>query len=290
MPDDAASTAAPASEGQLQAMLSLLSDPNPKVSDGSREALVGQGEHARPTLERALATTEGRDERRLRSILAAIRFPHADEALLEHLLGGPELERGALLLARLVDGGPEPDEVAAALDAMAADVSARLPDGDDPDVAMSALAAVLVEDRQLSGVPPEHAVPVDALLHGVTAGRGGMPLPLCMTWMLVARRCGIPLVGVNMPGHFLMRLDVPGELRVFDAFRGGLPMSRAHCEQWLARFGMEGVELDSLACDDTELLLRSVRNLVNLASADDDGRLAERGTKILATARLRLGR
>jgi regulator of sirC expression with transglutaminase-like and TPR domain len=290
MPDDAASTAAPASEGQLQAMVSLLSDSNPKVADGSREALVAQGEHALPTLGLALSAAEGVDERRLRSILAAIRFPHADEAFLEHLLGGPELERGALLLARLVDGGPEPDEVPAALDAMAADVSARLPDGDDPDVAMSALAAVLVEDRQLSGVPPEHAVPVDALLHGVTAGRGGMPLPLCMTWMLVARRCGIPLVGVNMPGHFLMRLDVPGELRVFDAFRGGLPMSREHCEQWLARFGMEGVEVDGLACDDTELLLRSVRNLVNLASADDDGRLAERGTKILATARLRLGR
>jgi regulator of sirC expression with transglutaminase-like and TPR domain len=290
MPDDAASTAAPASEGQLQAMLSLLSDPNPKVSEGSREALVGQGEHALSVLGQALGAAEGADERRLRSILAAIRFPHADEAFLEHLLGGPELERGALLLARLVDGGPEPDEVAAALDAMAADVSARLPEGDDPDVAMSALAAVLVEDRQLSGVSPEHAVPVDALLHGVTAGRGGMPLPLCMTWMLVARRCGIPLVGLNMPGHFLMRLDVPGELRVFDAFRGGLPMSREHCEQWLARFGMEEVGVDALGCDDAELLLRSVRNLVNLATADGDGRLAERGTKILATARLRLGR
>ena len=290
MSDDRTTTARPAAEAQVRGMVSLLSDSNPEVLEASRGALLEQGEHARPFLEQALAGAQGQHERRIRAVLAAVRFPDAAEALLSHLAEGAELERGALLLARLVDGGPEPDTVGAALDAMARDVTAELAGRSAADDWIDALCEVLVEDRGLSGIPPDRAVPVDALLHGVTAGRGGLPLPLCMTWMLVARRVGIPLVGMNMPGHFLMRLDVPGELRVYDAFRGGMPMPWATCAQWLQRFGMDGRSLDALGCDDIELLLRSARNLVNLANADGDGWLVSRCMALLAAARQRLGR
>jgi regulator of sirC expression with transglutaminase-like and TPR domain len=294
MPIHGTTSTEPVSEAQLRGMLSLLTDRNPKVVAASCKALRAQGAHARPQLEQALreAGPAGldRNARRLLSLLAAIRFPHAEEEFMDHLVAAPDLEQGVLLLARLVDGGPEPEGVTPALDAMAAKVSESLQGRDDPEAWMQALTGTLVGEHKLSAVPPDQAVPVDALLHGVTAGRGGLPLPLCMTWILVARRVGIPLVGVNMPGHFLMRLDVPGELRVFDAFRGGVPMSRETCARWLDHLGMDGLQLDALGCDDTELLLRSVRNLVSLASTDNDQDLAATGTRILGAAQNRLWR
>jgi regulator of sirC expression with transglutaminase-like and TPR domain len=272
----------PVSESQTRAMISLLSDSNPKVVEGCRQALLAQGEAARLPLEMQLESATGRLARRVRSVLAAVRFPDADQQLLVHLQGQPDLERGALLIARLVDGGPEPDAAAETLDREAGLVMDLAAGDEEPDGQIEALRTVLRGRSGLTGVPPEESLPVDALLHGVTAGKRGMPLPLCMVWLLVARRAGIPLVGVNMPGHFLLRLDVPGRLRVYDAFSGGRPVARSACLRQLVAHGVPARSVRELGCDDLELLLRTLRNLVHLAASDGDKLLALRCSRLLA--------
>lgn len=287
--DPAPQSAAP-TEARLRAIVSLLADDSPKVVATCRAALLGLGDAARPLLEQELAAAQGAHGRRLRSVLAGLRFPRADREVLEHLRGKPDLERGAQLLAQLVDGGPEADGVPAALDGLAAQVAARLGGKVEAAARLAALREVLVDGEHLSGVPAAEAVPVDALLHGVLLGRRGLPLPLCMVWILVARRLGIPLVGVNMPGHFLMRLMGPGRPRIFDAFRGGAPVPEAVTTRMLEQYGLEGRSLDDLHCDDLEILLRTLRNLVSLAEADDDPLLRQRAVRLLEAARSLLGR
>ncbi|MFT7463258.1 MAG: regulator of sirC expression with transglutaminase-like and TPR domain [Pseudohongiellaceae bacterium] len=276
------------SEAQILGMISLLTDSSSEVIETCQQALIAQGEHARALVQERLAVVEGHHARRLRAILAAIRFPEAEAECIAYLSGTPSLETGALLIARLVDGGPEPDQLAAQLDAMAAAVRARLdvaePGAEEAEIMMAALGHVLVERFPPGNEPPSRAVPVDALLHGAATGRGGLPLPLCMTWILVARRTGIPLVGVNTPGHFLMRLDLPGQELVFDAPSGGRVIPRTTWEQMLARFGMQRSTLDELSCSDEEMLLRTLRNLINLADPEIDGGLGERAMRVLEAA------
>lgn len=274
----------PSTDAQIRAMVSLLSDTNPVVVEASREALGKLGPRALPWLDAALPGAAERHGRVLRSLLARARFPDADQQFVDHLLGNPDLERGALLLARVVDGGPEPDQVADVLDELAERVAERLPAGAEPQGQIDALRSVLVDDRGLSGVPPEVAVPADALLHGVTHGRGGMPLPLCMVYLLVARRLNLPLVGLGMPGHFLLGQMQAGRLAAFDAFSGAVPVPAEECQRRLSAYGMAGRSLDALRCDDTEMLVRCVRNVAHLAATDGDRRLVARTSRILRQA------
>lgn len=73
-----------------------------------------------------------------------------------------------------------------------------------------------------------HAVE-NSLLDRVVERRRGMPITLAVVGMEVARRAGVPMVGVGMPGHFLLRhTEEPGWF--VDAFAGGELLDAAGCE------------------------------------------------------------
>jgi regulator of sirC expression with transglutaminase-like and TPR domain len=62
----------------------------------------------------------------------------------------------------------------------------------------------------------------------VLARKLGIPITLSVVCLEVGRRAGVPLEGVGMPGHFLLR-PVDGEHYV-DAFAGGALLDLTGCE------------------------------------------------------------
>ncbi|MCB9898822.1 MAG: hypothetical protein H6825_12530 [Planctomycetes bacterium] len=271
----------PAGEGQIGGMIALLSDANEEIVARCREALIGAGDGARPMLLAALAGASGDVHRLLRRILAEIDGPFVEREVLLMLRGEPDLERGSILLGRLVDGGPAPSGVTAALDAMAVRVDELLDGQRDSEAVLRALRRVLVDEHGLQGVPFQHARLADALLHGVTSHRRGMPLPLCIAWVLVGRRLGVPIVGVGMPGHMLVRYDLPDGLLVLDPFHSGQTSDEDFWKQFLEMQGFPSSDLTALDASDAEMLVRTLRNLLNLAAREHETALGERCHRIL---------
>ena len=71
--------------------------------------------------------------------------------------------------------------------------------------------------------------PRNSLLDQVLDRRVGIPITLSVLAMDVGRRIGVPLDGVGMPGHFLLRDRV--DRRVFvDPFNGGRELDAADCQ------------------------------------------------------------
>ena len=56
------------------------------------------------------------------------------------------------------------------------------------------------------------------------ARRLGIPITLAVLMIEVGRRLGVPLVGVGMPGHFLVRERASPD-RFADPFHGGVVLS-----------------------------------------------------------------
>ena len=63
----------------------------------------------------------------------------------------------------------------------------------------------------------------NSCLDRVIESRIGIPISLSVLMIEVARRVGVPLVGVGMPAHFLVR-TVDGPARFFDPFSGGIEL------------------------------------------------------------------
>ena len=63
--------------------------------------------------------------------------------------------------------------------------------------------------------------------------RVGIPISLSVLWIEVARRAGIPIEGVSLPGHFVVRLLHGRETLLVDPFCEGMLLTVEACEDRL---------------------------------------------------------
>ncbi len=135
----------------------------------------------------------------------------------------PRLDLGLSLIAAA--GRPEVavEQVLADLDELAGSIVARDAQGICQDLFGCG-------SRALRGDRDNYYSPENSLLDRVLDRRLGIPITLSVVAIEVARRHGVPLDGVAMPGHFLVA-GRDGQL--YDPFGGGVPIDR---EQARRRF------------------------------------------------------
>ncbi len=103
---------------------------------------------------------------------------------------------------------------------------------------VAALNAVLFGEQGFRGNSEHYFDPDNSYMDRVIDRRRGIPITLCCLYQFVARRLGLPVVGIGMPGHFLCRYqDVQGEWLI-DAFHGGRLVTRSEARQRLAHFSL----------------------------------------------------
>ncbi len=143
------------------------------------------------------------------------------------LMAGPDaalpLDEVALLIAAHVR--PELDVAAelARIDQLAAGVSNPTLDG---------LRRYLFTELGFAGNRGDYYDPDNSCLDQVVRRRVGIPITLSLLMLEVGRRRGVPLAGVSMPGHFLVRDKVDPDVFV-DPFARGAVLDAGGCE---ARF------------------------------------------------------
>jgi regulator of sirC expression with transglutaminase-like and TPR domain len=133
----------------------------------------------------------------------------ANRARFGRLIAQPEasidLALGALIIA--ADGRPsaEPSSSLADLDALAELVRLRLDVGDPQTMAIDRLHDVLYRESGFRGpTAAEFHDPRNSLLDVVIARRIGLPISLAIVELEVAWRIGLPLIGIGLPGHFIV--------------------------------------------------------------------------------------
>ena len=160
----------------------------------------------------------------------------ANRARFARLVAKPEpeidLALGALLIA--ADGRPEvePEPTVAALDELADRTRLRL-DRDDPPTALARLHDVLYVERGLRGPSSaEYHDPDNSRLDRVMERRIGLPISLAIVELEVGWRHGLELVGIGLPGHFIV--GGPGGVLV-DPAGAGRSLTRDDCQALIQR-------------------------------------------------------
>src|ERR1700730_3261947 len=70
---------------------------------------------------------------------------------------------------------------------------------------VTALNDYLFREQRFVGNDVQYEDPRNSFLNEVLDRRTGIPVTLALVYMEVARRAGVPVEGVNLPGHFLVR-------------------------------------------------------------------------------------
>lgn len=145
--------------------------------------------------------------------------------------------------------------------------------GSLPMLPVSELAQPLLRCMNDLGFAQDDANPLRAqaaLLNRVLERRRGQPLALGLIALQLAKGLEIPLVGVNFPGHFLLR--VPGADHLLDPC-GGRRLYPNDCRELLHRQYGPDLKLSAehlTTAEPLQMLQRLSRNLRQLHLANDD--------------------
>jgi regulator of sirC expression with transglutaminase-like and TPR domain len=184
-------------------------------------------------------------------------------ARFRELVGGPEaelpLDEAGLLIAAHANPELDVDAQLARFDDLAAQAGEPTLDG---------LRRLLFRDLGFTGNEVDYYDPRNSYLDAVLDRRTGIPISLAVVMLEVGRRMAVPLSGVSMPGHFLVRDKVDPEVFV-DPFARGLVLDRRGCR--LRFHGVHGpdAQFDEAFLEPVGKLLivdRQLANLENIAS------------------------
>ncbi|WP_367044796.1 transglutaminase-like domain-containing protein [Streptomyces sp. Je 1-332] len=158
-----------------------------------------------------------RSPERRRLFADQARSARPDLALLCLLIGAeadPDLDDAGMRTTRRV------------LDRLADQLAERLPDkAEGPRSWALALAELLGTHYGFKGRPGDYQHLRSALLHEVLRRRRGLPILLSVVWIEVARRAGVPVHGVALPGHFVVGFGAQDEQVLANPFAGGHVLS-----------------------------------------------------------------
>jgi regulator of sirC expression with transglutaminase-like and TPR domain len=203
--------------------------------------------------------------------------PQTPRERLEDLLGRPDREvdlaEAALLVAAEEYPGLDVRAYLARLDEMGCALRQRLEDEPRPERSIMALNRYMFQELGFRGNTESYYDARNSYLNEVIDRRTGIPITLSTVYMEVARRAGLEVEGVALPGHFVVRVETPARPFLVDPFHAGTMLSEKDCQDRLDRIFDGKVKLEPKMlrpCRRKDMLERLLRNLKAIHIRDQD--------------------
>jgi regulator of sirC expression with transglutaminase-like and TPR domain len=131
----------------------------------------------------------------------------------------------------------------------------------EPEEVLGSVNNYLFNELGFAGNEENYYDPENSYLNRVLDRRTGNPINLCLVYLLIARRLGLPVTGIGLPGHFICRYQSIAREIFIDPFSRGKLLTKTDCVQYLLQ-GNYSVRDDYLApVTPRRMLLRVCGNL-----------------------------
>jgi len=177
------------------------------------------------------------------------------------------LDKACLLISAVFEPSADLERCEAILDDIARDAQDRVAGATHSYAKASAVLEAVFRYGGFRGNAAAYDDPRNSMLSCVLDRRTGIPITLSIVVMEVARRVGLPLEGVGLPGHFVVRFPDATSRMFIDSFDGGRILDLRDCVALVERHtgGRITWTDDFLAPVPPKAILKRV--LVNLKNA-----------------------
>jgi regulator of sirC expression with transglutaminase-like and TPR domain len=270
-------------EGQIRALIRLLADEDDRIVQTISGKLIDIGPSAVPLLQEAeIEQPEMAD--RIASVLEEIRGGKLQHELSE-LVGRPEetgsLETGAFLIARYAYPTLDVARYGWQLDTMARELRERIGSRASGEETVNALNRYVFTEQGFKGNTKNYYEVDNSYINRVMDRRVGIPISLSVIYLLIGQRLSLPLHGIGMPGHFLVKYESDRYKIFVDCFNGGALLTEKNCARFLteAGYGFEDRFLQKSPV--RAILSRMIKNLVAIYAKLDEPIKTARLTKFI---------
>ncbi len=249
----------------IEPLLKLLDDESEEIFSVIKQKLIEKGRDIIPFIHEFSEKSDEFLKNRIKLIIEEINSKSIKqqlENLIESSQDDIDLERGALLIAKYGYPNLELAQYSEILNHFANKLDSKLGSHDDPLEVISIINKYFFQELGFRGNKENYYDPENSYLNRVIDRRLGIPITLSTIYLLIAKRLNIPLYGIGMPSHFLLKYETLG-LEVFlDPFNNGQLLSKSDCINFLIEAGRGFKEIYLEKNTNRQILTRMVRNLI----------------------------
>jgi len=185
-----------------------------------------------------------------------------------------DLGRAALLMAKCQYPKLDVEVYIAQFDEIAQIISSRLSNSSkNPLLIIKNINEYFFQELAFQGNKENYYDPRNSFLNEVLVRRLGIPISLSVIYMEVAKRLGLKIDGVGLPGHFLVKCKADDQEIILDPFHQGKELSQTDCQALLTNIYGSGIELKPSffrSVSKKEILIRMLNNLKNIYISGND--------------------
>ncbi|HBO50913.1 MAG TPA: hypothetical protein DD471_02935 [Planctomycetes bacterium] len=245
-------------------------DPRRPPSPEIVESLAGYGA---PVIRELKARSRELEKEAFRiKHLSTLVHQRLIEKSLARILGKPDddfnLVHAALLLSKADNPDLETEPYLRLLDRFAEELKDRLDGVSAPEERLKGLIIYFNSDLGFRGSRMEYYSKANSFLNEVIDDREGLSISLAVLFIELARKAGIAIEGIGVPRHFIVRHKPPGgKTSLIDVFD---KCKMITLEDAARLSGTRLAEADLVPGSKRDILERMVRNLINVATLEQD--------------------
>lgn len=261
---------------KIQALISLLDDPDEVVFKTVEEELLKEQVTIVPELEKAWETSEdGSYQERLEALIHQLQFRDVKDELRNWILNSEDLLYGAFLVSKYQYPGLKYEDINAQITKIRMDVWLELNDHLTALEKVQMINHILFNVHGFSRNNSNFLSAQNSLICDVLDTRKGNPISLSVIYSVIAQRLGLPIFGVNLPKNFilaymdetsdLVRTDegVDGAVLFYiNPINKGTVLGRKEIEFFIRQQKLELKVSYFLPCSNRDIIQRMLNNLV----------------------------
>lgn len=249
---------------KIKALISLLDDEDTEILAQVEREIMSLGEDIIPYLE-----TEWENnfnpvvQKRIEELIHTLQF----EIVLTRLNnwkeeGGSDLLEGMWVLATYQYPDLDLNKLRQEIEQIYYDVWLEFKNDILPYDQVRIINNVIFQKLKFSANTKNFHSPANSMINMVLETRKGNPISLCVIYMLVAQKLGLPVYGVNLPNLFILTYKTDSLQFYINAFNKGLIFSKADIDNYISHLNLNPMDIFYQPCSNIEIIKRVLRNLI----------------------------
>ncbi|AEL26383.1 hypothetical protein Cycma_2644 [Cyclobacterium marinum DSM 745] len=249
---------------ELNALVSLLDDGDQEIKEHVRDKILSLGNQIIPFLENKW---EGSFNPELQKEIEEIVHDMQLNLLKERLSNWKnsqerELLEGLWIVNTYLYPDLEFDQLNALMQQIYFDVWTNFKNELSVYDKIKLINNVLFNDLKFSANTKNFHSPANSMLKTVLETKKGNPISLCSVYLLVAKKLGLPVYGVNLPNLFVLTYQ-SGKFNFYiNAFNKGLIFTKQDINNYLDHLKVDPKPEYYEPCENIEIIRRVIRNLI----------------------------
>ena len=252
------------SENELHALVSLLDDSDREVKVHVIDKLISIGHPVIPFLEKKWEESfNPAIQKEIEDLVHRLQFSQLKERLIDWKNSpDKDLLTGLWIINTYQYPDLEFEKLNADMHQIYFEVWTAFKNDLLPYEQVRIINGVLFNSLRFSANTKNFHSPGNSMLSNVLETKKGNPISLCAIYLLVAKKLGLPIYGVNLPNLFVLTYKSSDASFYINAFNKGLIFSRKDIVNYLEHLKIESREVFFEPCSNQDIITRTLRNLI----------------------------